>query len=220
MHSGNSLVIGGGVAISLASNALFGSKIGSVSRERELPFTPKGGAFSIWLFIYTLLIAAAVYAANKEVPTSLSYSLGLSLLLSAVWVPLFTRNSPVTTVASALVLWLSLVSAFVAVLRAGRFNASDPWRALGLQSSVALYAGWLCCAATLCTGIALDAYRVVLPPYTLFALSSLASVLAVISKNPVMAVPALWALAWQKQLSINLLPGAVVLITGAIASQL
>ena len=213
------LLIGGGILASLASNALFGRSIGAVSGDRSLDITPRSPAFGIWGVIYTLLVICVVYIARgRALPSrGFAYALGASLVLSAIWVPAFVRNTPGSLLAASLTLWFALAAALVAVHLAGPLP-SDAAQAVAVQGSAGLYAGWLCCAAVLGTGIAMKAQNISLPSWSLFALALGVSLLSVITRNPVLAVPAIWAIAWQNKCTAMGVGGVVSLVTGVILS--
>ena len=194
------LPIVAGVAISLASNAVFGGGIGGVSRERDVRQTPKDGAFAIWGVIYLWLAVGAAYAWRERPNSQACNLLGASLLLTAVWVPLFVRNTVPSLAAAALVLLASLGCAIAAVALSGPFDRGDLPKSLLFDGALSLYGGWLCCAAFLGVGIAAKAWSgKEAPEWGLYALSTCVSVASILLRAPVLPLPAMWAVALQRE---------------------
>lgn len=213
------LLVIGGVVVSLASNAAFGRRIGAISDQRALGITPRRGAFSIWGLIYPLLVVSAVSMRSRPAPPGVAAALGASLALSAAWVPLFAANTPPSLVGAALALCGALGAAVAAVAFAGGPSLEAPAK-IAVQAPAALYAGWLCCAAVLSIGIALKAYALALPDWSLLALALGVTLLTVATRNPVLALPALWAIAWQTQPTVLGGAGAAALVGGTLLATI
>lgn len=194
-------VLGFGVLASIVSSALsasYGSNsIGSVSNEHRIDATPRRQAFSIWGLIYLLLICNVIYTINNPLDARSTISLVIAELLTAVWVPLFIANTTWSLAAAAVVLVMAAASSVLSVVYIGPFRMK-PWTdAIFLHTAVALFAGWLCCAALLGTAISLKtAFGVNLPKWSLFSVLLVSLGLAMVSKNPVIVAPCVWALAW------------------------
>lgn len=220
------LVLGVGVASSLLasglSSAVSTTSIGVVSADRRLAITPRGGAFRIWFPIYLLLISSVVYAAQNETQQlTPAVLIAAAELLSALWVPLFLANTRASLLAAAATLVAAAAAAVMAVFRVQpAFSLAAPWgKTLCVDVSFALFAGWLCCAAVLGIGIAVQSYGVVTPRWVLLLLAAGVAALAIASRNPVLPLPCLWALAWQAQVSAIEVSG-VVACAGAAALAL
>lgn len=219
------LILGTGVAASLLASFLSGSfrqdtSIGTVSRERRLDITPQGGAFSIWSVIYTLLIASSIYAASRPVDLPAAVLILAAELLSAAWVPLFLANTQASLVGAAGVLLMAAGVATAAVFRVGALtSAASVTEAVCVQTSFALFAGWLSCAAVLGVGIALQAFDVATPRWALSLLALGVGSLAALSRNPVLCLPCIWALLWQREFTAET-AGAALLCVAAAAYAL
>lgn len=217
------LALGAGVVLSLGasglSGALFSTSIGTVSREHTLAITPRSGAFSIWGVIYTLLAASAVFASAQEVALTPALTLAAAEALTAAWVPLFLANTPASLVGAAAVLVAAAALGTAAVFGVGPLR-SLPWqRALCVQTSFALFTGWLWCAALLSVGIAARPW-VATPQWALPVLAGLVGTLAAASRNPVLVLPCAWALLWQPETvgSAYTLSGLLLCVAGGAAA--
>lgn len=219
------LALGLGVAASLGASVLSGvatgTSIGAVSAERRLDITPRSGAFSIWGPIYTLLVASVVYAARQPVPLTPAVLVAAAEALSAVWVGLFLTNTPASLVAAAVALIAAAAAGVWATVSAGPLSLAAPWtRTLCVDVSFGLFAGWLCCAAVLGVGIALRAYGAATPRWVLLVLAALVATAAVVGRNPVLALPCAWALAWQTRITSTEAAGIVLCVGGAAGALL
>ena len=219
------IILSIGVAVSLLASALSGSfvrqsSIGSVSDERRLAITPRSGAFSIWAVIYTLLLSSAVYVYVEPIALEPAVLLGIAEVLTGVWVPLFLANTKTSLVAAAAVLVAAATAATVSVFRIGPLSlAATQWtRTVAVSTSFALFAGWLCCAAVLSIGIALQVFDIATPQWILLLLTGVVCALSVAARNPVLALPCLWALAWQtRQTSITIIGMIVCVLSSLVA---
>lgn len=222
----SALALSIGVGTSLLTNGFMrqssgtASTIGSISDSRRLDITPRDGAFSIWAAIYSLLIFSAVYAGFQSVDLPPAILIAVAEVLTAVWVPLFLHNSQASLVASAAVLVTAAIVATVAVLQAGPLAIKgDPWmRTVAVPMSFGMFAGWLCCAAVLSVGIAMQAFNLPTPRWVLLLLAGVVALLAAVSRNPVLALPCVWALAWQSEQSAITVASILTCMVGAGAA--
>lgn len=109
--------------------------------QDEPPVQPAGYAFSIWGLIYLWLIVHAGYglARRRADPgwQAARPMLLASLAVGAVWIPV-ANASPL---GATLLIWVMLLTALAALIRAGR---DDRWL---LETPLGLYAGWLTAAS-------------------------------------------------------------------------
>ena len=170
-------------------------------------------AFSIWFPIYLLLIASSIYAITQPVPMRTALLVAAAEVLTAAWVPLFLANTRATLVSASIVLAAAAASAVGAVFTSSMPWTASPWPCLVFVSgSFGLFAGWLCCAAVLGVGIALQAYGVETPQWLLLGLSILVAALTLASRNPILALPCAWALVWQEEWSLANAAGVLACI--------
>ena len=211
--SSSTVVLGFGIAASLLSNSLLGSRIGEVSRQRELEITPRNAAFGIWIFIYGVLLVTFVYGLYEPISLPMACCLAGALIFCAAWVPLFSQNTKTTLGLSSFVLLIAFAASFAAVLMKARLDFSNPLRAISLQISPAIFSGWLAVASTLNFGIFLKSFEVTTKRWVLLLLASILSFLAAIAKNGVLLAPFLWAIFLQKEATIwSFLSGLVAFL--------
>lgn len=187
----------GAIALSLASNGWFGTRVGAVSRANELAFTPRDGAFAIWGVIYPLLCfhAAAQWRSGGGGASSASAALlSASLGAAALWVPLFVQNSPAPAAAAALVLQAGFGCAYAACYLSPRGTTVAAWATIDLPLGV--YAGWVLVAAFLTTCIALRLRGWSLADWLPALAAAGGAVGAVAARSPECALAQLWAFAW------------------------
>ncbi len=105
------------------------------------PAQPAGWAFSIWTLIYLWLLVHAGYGlwrrAGDPAWDATRVPLIASLGIGALWIPV----ALVSPLWATLVIWVMLITAVVALVRA---PAEDFWLA---RVPLAIYAGWLTAAA-------------------------------------------------------------------------
>lgn len=145
-----------GLIIVLASNAVIGTKIKSVSDIHDTPFTPAKWTFGVWILIYALLATAVV---AQLYDPSIAHDWGPFFLIQCAgivaWLLLFTRDQ---TKWAALTLVASTACVGLAYARCQRWKHIRREN-LGRQfTSVAfsLYFGWLLLASTLSVCVALN----------------------------------------------------------------
>ncbi|KPP85547.1 MAG: PEP-CTERM motif [Rhodobacteraceae bacterium HLUCCO07] len=140
--------------------------------QTDPPVQPAGYAFSIWGLIYIWLIAGAGYGLVKR-PDAPGWhaarpALLVSLLIGMFWIPLAQISVPWATV----MIWLMLVTALAALLRAHRQDR------LWLREPIGLYAGWLTAASAVSVGLMLAGYGVTGPTVAALVALVLALVIA------------------------------------------
>jgi hypothetical protein len=147
--------------------------------QTDPPVQPAGYAFAIWGPIYLWLVVGAVFglALRAAEPdwTEMRGPLVLSMAIGAVWLPV----AQISVLGATVLIWLMLISALVALVRAPEL---DHWFA---RAPVGLYAGWLTAASCVAIGLVLAGYLGVAP--RLAAILSIALALAI-------ALPVLLAL--------------------------
>jgi tryptophan-rich sensory protein len=209
----------GSLAASLTSNAIWGSEIAKISDRFELAFTPSASAFRIWILIYTLLLAASFAGLVTPSTSNFYIFIGVSLLLTAAWTPLFTAGTHASLAASTGVLIAAACLAIAAVDEvAGK--RSDAFVIMLSHLPAALYAGWLCVAAVLNSGIWWKSSTGASPPAaTLLALAVGVAAAALAVRSPLLVTPAIWGLAWTTANPVSMI-GIVVLAVGGVLAAL
>lgn len=191
------------------------SRIGVASDAYRLPYTPSGGAFSIWGLIFPSLVAFGVEQRKDPVPRAANWLLCASLLLSSAWAVLFSRNTkPYVTAASA-VLAVSAAASCASTALVGPKGASGGgWSSsvLTIEAPSCLYSGWLLLAATLGAGIVSKAYGEFTQPLSeqiLYAPVAIGVLLSVLLKLPFLLAPVLWGLLFIRtgEASSSIVPG-------------
>lgn len=219
-------LLGVGVATSILASTLSSvgraRGIGAVSDARRLAITPRSGAFVIWGAIYALLMAAAVYAGAHPavVPVTPAALMAGAEVLSGLWVPLFLADTRASLLAAAVVLVAAATCALAAVALVGPLSDASWVHGICVHAAFGLFAGWLLCACVLGIGIAAQAFDVSTPPAALLALAGAAALGAALTRNPVYALPCMWALAWQPRVGALEGAGLALCALGAVAGGL
>ena len=116
------------------------------------PIQPAGYAFSIWGVIYLWLIAGTgvglLLRADAPDWRDGRAPLFVSLAVGSTWIAV----AQVSVIAATVLIWVMLVTALAALLRAG---ADDRWLQ---REPVGAYAGWLTAAASVSIGLVLAGY--------------------------------------------------------------
>ena len=157
------------------------------------PVQPAGWAFSIWGLIYLWLIAGAIFGLLKRADSVdwagmriwlvASLGLGTFWLSVAIWSPVW----------AAVLIWIMLITAIIALLRAG---VQDRW---WQRSPIGIYAGWLTAASSVSIGLLLAGYGILAAvPAALIAIA-IALVVALFIQDrrrdtPEYALAVIWAL--------------------------
>ena len=175
------------------------SRIGVASDAYRLPYTPSGGAFSIWGLIFPSLVAFGVEQSKDPVPRAANWLLCASLLLSSAWAILFSRNTkPYVTAASAVLAVSAAASCASTALVGPKGGGGWSVSVLTIEAPSCLYSGWLLLAATLGAGIVSKAYGdTTQPPLSeqiLYAPVAIGVLLSVLLKLPFLLAPVLWGL--------------------------
>ncbi len=116
------------------------------------PIQPAGYAFSIWGVIYLWLIVGTGFGLVRRGDAT-DWRAGrpalfLSLAVGSGWIAV----AQVSVVAATVMIWVMLLAALVALLRAGE---NDRWFQV---EPVGAYAGWLTAAASVSVGLVLAGY--------------------------------------------------------------
>ncbi|KAF0674824.1 hypothetical protein [Profundibacterium mesophilum] len=115
--------------------------------QDDPPVQPKGYAFAIWGLIYAWLVIHAGFGviarARHDDWTPTRRPLAASLLVGVPWLSV-AMMSPVW---ASIMIWIMLVCAIAALLRAG---PADHWL---LRAPIGLYAGWLTAASFVSLGL-------------------------------------------------------------------
>lgn len=134
----------------LSNTGIFNGKtIATVSKEYQNLFTPAGYAFSIWGFIYLLLIGFVFYTgrslfnASKNKADDFVLKIGwwfvISCLANCAWIVTWLYGY---TLISVLVLLLSLLSLLI-ILRESLKYSSGPAEKWFINYPFQIYAGWV-----------------------------------------------------------------------------
>jgi len=162
--------------------------------QTDPPIQPAGYAFAIWGLIYLWLIAGTGFGllARAQAPDWRSARVPLiaSLAVGSVWIAV----AQVSVVWATVLIWIMLVTALAALLRAG---GTDRW---WQREPLGAYAGWLTAASSVSVGLLLAGFGVT--SGTVAAVIGLALALAIAAavqrvRSDCVAYPAavIWALA-------------------------
>lgn len=213
--------VGISILASLFSNAIFGGNIGTVSRLNKLSFTPQNPAFSIWGIIYTLLILFCAFVAiqgeNSGISARGCMAVACTLLLTAIWVPLFSANTRVSLIVASFVLWSSFGCGLWVLFNEKLWTNGSIAKIIAVDTSLSLFTGWLAVASVIGTAISFKTFDIVATKsVVLFAAASLSAV-SIYLKNPVLPLGLLWATIWIEK-SIHIWISLVTLILTSLAS--
>lgn len=157
------------------NSKLFPQSIGNVSRIFHLDATPSGATFSIWGFIFTYQLIWMIYMAvaacrsgdaTSLLPGSYYITFNLNIILTIVWLFVWTRMKIVMAFAAltlgSLLLDTSIIIAsksihdYVTTNKITSTNKADIWcHRILLQNGLLFYATWTTVASLLSTGIVL-----------------------------------------------------------------
>ncbi|GMI06028.1 hypothetical protein TrRE_jg12494, partial [Triparma retinervis] len=158
------------------SGRLWGKSIGEISDEYNSYFTPGGGAFGIWSFIYILMtgfvgyqhfylatgrgISAAPAAVRSVLVDDVGNMFALSCFLNAGWIIVFTAGTTAAMVISSLVLF-SLLSALLSVYASVKVRSATtelpPACKVVVDVLFSVYAGWVAVASIVGVAVAIIA---------------------------------------------------------------
>jgi len=186
------------VAIGFAVSPFLNPEFGGFDPNRypvpqiDPPVQPAGYAFAIWGPIYLWLIACAVFGLWKrgDAPAwgPMRLPLIVSLAVGAAWLPV----ALVAPVPATVMIWVMLVSAVVALVRAPVADA------MWAEAPLGLYAGWLTAASFVALGLVFAGYGWMSEPVAAVVclLGALAVSAFVITLRPSAAygVAVVWAL--------------------------
>lgn len=120
--------------------------------QENAPVQPSGYAFSIWGVIYLWLIAGLGFGllnrADDEGWAAARAPLFISLAVGTSWLAV----AQMSVLWATLLIWVMLVTALSALVRAG---LEDRW---WLREPIGLYAGWLTAASSVSVGLVLAGY--------------------------------------------------------------
>lgn len=216
----HAVLIGFSILTSLLSNAFFGSNIGEVSSLNRLSFTPRNPAFSIWGVIYTLLVVFCVFVAFTEDPgisSRGSLAVVCTLLLTAMWVPVFSYNTKYSLLAASVVLWLSFACGMWVLIHENLWTFENWAKTIAVDASLSLFTSWLGVASVIGTGIALQSVGVEVTNAVVLVAASSLSIVSIYLKNPVLPIGLLWGVIWMEK-SIHIWASSVVLALTSILS--
>lgn len=206
---------------SVLSNLVFGRGIGDVSCGYRIRFSPSARAFSIWGVIYALALGTVLeqalgnaIGAGSPAPTLANGCYALAWLCAAAWTPCFTARPPGGLVAAAFALTCTAALSLTAVLTGSVWRVPNhEARRWVTGSAFSTLAGWTCVASALNAAIAFkalqgepaackypDGYDILSPmdaadatPVPLI-LSFMIGTLSILTRDPVLPLPVLWAL--------------------------
>lgn len=173
------------------------------------PVQPAGYAFAIWGVIYLWLILGAGFGVVRRADDAgwdeMRWPLIASLVIGAFWIPVANVSPFWATV----LIWLMLVGAVVALVRAG---PEDQW---WQRAPIGLYAGWLTAASCVATGLLLaghgllEAQTAALVAIGL-ALAVALGVLTLRHDTPTYGLAVVWALVGVMASNLSPLNGTVL----------
>ena len=178
------------------------------------PVQPAGYAFAIWGVIYLWLIAGTgfglVARADAQDWRAGRAPLLLSLAVGSGWIAV----AQVSVIAATVLIWIMLVAALVALMRAG---SGDRWLQV---EPIGVYAGWLTAAASVSVGLVLAGYGITTETVAAYGGLVLALMIAaamVRARPESLAYPAavIWALAGVIVANLDPLNAGVIGLAGA-----
>lgn len=189
-----------GLSLSFAASPLLVPDFGGFAPEQfpvpqvDPPVQPAGYAFAIWGVIYLWLIIGMGFGLLRRAQAAewqpMRAPLCLSLAVGTLWLPVAVR-SPVW---AAMLIWVMLISALVALYRAPRQDRG--WAAY----PVGLYTGWLSAASCVALGLVTAGYgyadastAALICVFLALVLTS--AVQSMLGRAPTYALAAIWALA-------------------------
>jgi len=153
---------------------------------------PRDAAFAIWGFIFPALAwSGATQAGTHTFPKKAAVMTTGSLVVTCAWA--ISASGPSMGWLSALLLGLSAVLAWVAVLVCPLPDGSDP-ASWGVQAALGVYAGWLTAATSINVAIADSRFD---DPLLLVATASIAAAMCAAARRPLPCVPVFWAALMQ-----------------------
>ena len=157
------------------------------------PVQPAGYAFSIWGIIYLWLIVGAGWGVWKARDDSDWHEMRLPLCVSVLVGSFWLAVAVVSPVWAAVLIWIMLITALMALFRAPH---QDKWFA---ALPVGLYAGWLSAASCVSLGLLAAGYGYVTEQTAAIACVFLALVLAsavqsALKRTPSYGIGVIWAL--------------------------
>ncbi|MEM8579410.1 MAG: hypothetical protein AAGF60_16295 [Pseudomonadota bacterium] len=185
--------------LAFAASPLFVPDFGGFDADQfpipqdDPPVQPAGYAFAIWGLIYLWLLISAGFGvaarARAHDWAPMRPWLLASLVVGAAWLAVAVR-SPVW---AAVLIWLMLITALIALARAPRGDLA--WAAW----PVGLYAGWLSAASVVALGLLAAGYGLMSGVAAGYAGIAVASVLAFavqwrLGRAPTYGAAAIWAL--------------------------
>jgi len=153
---------------------------------------PRDAAFAIWGFIFPALAwSGATQAGTHTFPKKAAVMTTGSLVVTCAWA--ISASGPSMGWLSALLLGLSAVLAWVAVLVCPLPDGSDP-ASWGVQAALGVYAGWLTAATSINIAIADSRFD---DPLLLVATASIAAAVCAAARRPLPCVAVFWAALMQ-----------------------
>ena len=191
------VVLGASLLLSLTSSAR--SKVGTASRDRAIPLTPMKVAFSIWIFIYILILVSYFYQMWNVLPRWSNYAQAASFFLSALWTEVFVRKESWVPAIACLLLIATCVFSLLAAIWGNTWTDDSTWtQKLCVDAGYSLYSGWLLVASTLAIVNWAKDYTSNIPFSSLAAPIVLGIGVACARRDTVLLLPLLWAIALQE----------------------
>ncbi|MFO7806126.1 MAG: hypothetical protein R6V30_10725 [Paracoccaceae bacterium] len=122
--------------------------------QTDAPIQPAGYAFSIWGVIYLWLIAGTGFGAFVRARSDDWQAARPPLLISLAVGSFWIATAQVSVIWATVMIWVMLVAALAALVRAGR---NDRWLQ---REPLGAYAGWLTAASCVSVGLVLAGYGV------------------------------------------------------------
>lgn len=213
----------------LSNTGIFNGKtIANVSDQYHNLFTPAGYAFSIWGFIYILLIGFVFYTGRSlftpsknegdEFVEKIGWWFVISCLANCAWIVTWLYGF---TGISVLVLLIAFISLLIILVKALKYNStiSQKWF---INFPFQIYAGWVSVAliaavSAWLTKIQWSAFEISEEKWTIvmIVIATMIHLLMTFKKNaPVFALVAVWALiaiaVANKEVSLSIYNSALV----------
>lgn len=174
------------------------------------PVQPAGYAFAIWGVIFLWLLASAAFGVLRRAEDTAWDAIRPALIVSMGVGATWNAVANTSPIAATILIWVMLVAALVALLRAPTTDMA--W----LAWPIGLYAGWLSAASCVALGLLAAGYGLVGAESAAFGAIMAAGVLAGsmmrATGNPAYGVAVIWALV---ALIVKNLAGGIIIPAAA-----
>jgi tryptophan-rich sensory protein len=181
----------GATVLSLAVGLALSKRFSNITDERRGAGTPRDAAFAVaWSIIYASLLLAALlgaYDARGASLTTITGMLAVAVFLTALWPPLFVQDTTAALGGSAALLAIAACLA----LNVATFALPAERAERCLWAAAGLLGGWLLVASTLNLSYISSGWNESLLAFP----AVVGAIAAVLSGNPAIALPILFAFA-------------------------